>query len=171
MSEEGRDDDEEGLDDGFFPTGDGDEEPSVADEPAPPADGTDPTREADAGAPLGDLADRARHSRDADATDDVMDAFSEVDVDDSVDVEDLWAELGSEDLEETVAEPRGSAERDVRVIDKREYCMRCQYFSAPPEVRCEADGAEIVEMVDTEQFEVVDCPILRGEEELENLRR
>lgn len=160
----------DGLDESFLPTGDGDEEPAVVDNAVAPSDGAGMSPDVDPDAPLGDLADRARRSSDGPANDDVMDAFSEVEVGD-VDVEQLWAELEDEDIEETVDEPRGSSEQDRRVVSKRDYCQRCQYFSAPPEVRCTNETAEIVEMVDTEQFEVANCPILRGEEELENLRR
>lgn len=179
MSDEERDEDRDGtpdrLDDSFLPTGDADGEPAMADDADAPTDPAE-TRQPDSAdgvdldAPLGDLADRARRSLEGDGSDDVMDAFSEVDVED-VDVDQLWSELEDDRLEETVDEPRGSTERDVRVIKKRDYCQRCQYFSAPPDVRCNHESGEILEMVDTERFEVVDCPILRGEEELENLRR
>lgn len=126
--------------------------------------------EPDSGAPLDDLAERARRDRERPPAEDaVMEAFETVDVDD-VAVEDLWTELEGEDLDDTVDEPRSTTEREISVVSKRDYCMRCQYFSAPPEVRCTNEGSEILEMVDTEQFRVADCPILRGEAELENLR-
>jgi hypothetical protein len=120
--------------------------------------------------PLEGLAESARERGPTDGDDDLMDAFDEVEVDD-VDQEALWEQLEDDRLESTVDEPRDSSERDVQVIKKRDYCMRCQYFSAPPEVRCTHETGEIREVVDSQQFEVADCPILRGEEELENLRR
>lgn len=127
--------------------------------------------EPDADAPLGDLAERARRSREQPPPEDeVMDSFEEVEVD-GVDVEQLWEDLERDDIDDVVDEPLSDTERDVRVIPKRDYCMRCQFFSAPPEVRCTNEHGEILEMVDTEQFKVADCPILRGEAELENLRR
>lgn len=156
--------------DGFLPPDDGGEAPHISDDADGRSEVADPPGEVDFDTPLGDIADRTRRSRDGPADDDVMEAFSEVDVDD-VDVDQLWSELEDDDLGETVDEPHGSSERDVRVVSKRDYCQRCQYFSAPPEVRCNHAAGEILEMVDTEQFRVADCPILRGEEELENLRR
>lgn len=188
MSDEDQGDETDGLDDSFLPTDEGDDGPPTADDPAntddppnapgstnaaepgPAPDRAEASGGVDPDAPLGDIADRARRSHDADAGGDVIDAFSEVEVGDDVDVDALWSELEADDLQETVAEPRGSAERDVRVVDKRDYCMGCQYFSAPPDVRCTSERGEILEMVDTDHFEVADCPILRGEEELENLR-
>ena len=119
----------------------------------------------DGKAPLEDLAERAREGRErAPDEDAVMDAFDEVEA------EQLWSELESRELTDVVDEPVSDAERDVQVVAKQEYCMRCQHFSAPPEVRCTHPDGEITEMVDTEHFRVADCPILRGEEELENLR-
>lgn len=127
--------------------------------------------ELDPDGPLGDLAERARRGRDGSPDDDeTMAAFETVEVD-GVDVDQLWAELEHGDIDDTVDEPRSNTERDVEVVAKRDYCQRCQHFSAPPEVRCTHERGEILEMVDTEQFKVADCPILRGEEELENLRR
>jgi hypothetical protein len=137
-------------------------------EVSPGADGAEPADEdPDVDAPLDGMADAARKRPD---DDDLMDAFDEVDVD-GVDDEALWEQLEDDPIESTVDDPRGASERDVQVVSKRDYCMHCQYFSAPPEVRCGHDRGEILEVVDSEQFEVADCPILRGEEELENLRR
>lgn len=169
MTDEDDEEASEDLDDIFAPTGDGEEDPAFVDDGGSVPDPADASPGVDSDAPLGDLADRARQGQDH-VSDDVMDAFSEVEVGD-VDADELWSELEDDDIEATVDEPRGNAERDVSVVEKRDYCQRCQYFSDPPEVRCGHDRAEIVEMVDTDQFEVADCPIVRGEEDLENLRR
>jgi hypothetical protein len=151
------------------PTEDGAEVPGPTEDdvevPGPTEDGAD-----DDEPPLEGLAEAARERRHADGDDDLMDAFDEVEVED-VDQEALWEQLEDDRFESTVDEPKDSTERDVQVISKRNYCMRCQYFSAPPEVRCTHERGEIREVVDSQQFEVADCPILRGEEELENLRR
>lgn len=152
----------------------GDVEAPAGDAPGPDSDAdpdADPERNADADetAPMEGLAAAARDRGPTD-DDDLMDAFEEVDVGD-VDGDALWEQLEDDGIEETVDEPRGRSEQDVRVVNKREYCMRCQYLSAPPEVRCGHEHGEIREVVDSERFEVADCPILRGEEELENLRR
>lgn len=157
-------DDEDPLDDLVAD----DEEGSLRDDGKTPAgdDGETPAGEA---APLDDLVERARVDRDG-VDDDPMEAFEEVDVEE-VDVDDLWQRLERDEVGEAADDLEHSSERDVQVIDKREYCMRCQYFSAPPEVRCGHEHGEILEVVDTGSFEVADCPIVNGEEELENLRR
>jgi hypothetical protein len=144
--------------------------PSDAEVPDRAEDGSAGAGADDDEAPLEGLAEAAREQSHTDGDEDLMDAFDEVEVDD-VDQEALWEQLEDDRLESTVEEPSGSSERDVQVISKRDYCMRCQYFSAPPEVRCTHETGEIREVVDSRQFEVGDCPILRGEEELENLRR
>jgi len=46
------------------------------------------------------------------------------------------------------------------VLDKREYCQRCPYFSAPPETACEHDASEILEVVDRDRFRVRNCPMV-----------
>lgn len=130
-------------------------------------DGDRPEEAGDA--PLDDIVERARQGRTA-VDDDPMAAFEEVDVD-AVDDDDLWERLERDRIQETVDDLEGASERDVQVVDKRDYCMRCQYFSAPPEVRCGHERGEILEVVDTRSFMVADCPILNGEEDLENLRR
>lgn len=160
-------DDSDGLDDEFLrPEGGDISDDTITDPEDLPASG-----QGESDGPLGDIAERARRSHEGSSGDDeVMDAFEEVEVDD-VDVGDLWEELEGEGLDDTVDDPRSSSERDVRVVAKRDYCQRCQHFTAPPEMRCTSDSGEILELVDTEQFKVADCPILRGEEELENLRR
>lgn len=92
-------------------------------------------------------------------------AFEEVEMDE-VDSDALWADLQRDDFSETVEDAQTHAERDVRVIEKRSYCQRCQYFADPPDTACTNEGTDILEVVDTEQFRVADCPIIRGEEEL-----
>jgi hypothetical protein len=59
--------------------------------------------------------------------------------------------------------------REERVVDKGKYCRNCEYFSAPPEVRCTHEGTEIAEEVDMDHFRVVNCPVVREDEELENV--
>lgn len=47
---------------------------------------------------------------------------------------------------------------DEHVVDKREYCQRCEFFAEPPAATCTNEGTEIVELVDDEQFRVRGCP-------------
>lgn len=120
--------------------------------------------------PLGDLA-RELEDRRTDDGDDLFErAFDQVDVE-SVDAGDVWSTLEDDHIEATVESPRTDAEREVFVIPKRDYCQRCQYFSDPPEVACTYEGSEIVALEDVEHFRVTDCPVVRGEEELRDIRR
>lgn len=56
-------------------------------------------------------------------------------------------------------------ETDEHVVDKREFCQRCEFFSAPPEVSCANAGTEIVELVDADRFRVRDCPKVADDDE------
>jgi hypothetical protein len=97
--------------------------------------------------------------------------FEEVDVAD-VDAEAVWdavieGEQAPEDLleEETArgAEPTESA--DEHVVNKREYCQRCEFFGAPPDATCSNEGTEIVEMLESDQFRVRNCPKVAADDE------
>lgn len=93
-------------------------------------------------------------------------SFTEMDVDD-IDASAVWADLEAGGEEPVVVAERQSApgERDVRIIPKRT-CHSCPYFGSPPEVHCNHDGTEIRRSVGVEEFEVVDCPMVLGEEDL-----
>lgn len=81
-----------------------------------------------------------------------------------VDTDVVWEQLEqSEPIEQFEEEP------EVRVVDKKTYCETCEYFSAPPEMHCTHDGTEIRKLVDFEHVEVVNCPIVKRNEELEQL--
>lgn len=56
---------------------------------------------------------------------------------------------------------------DEHIVDKRELCQRCEYFSAPPEVACQHGGTEILELVDSEHFRVRNCPKVEEADEEE----
>lgn len=142
---------------------------------------TEPTAETDEEAPLSGLRERVEARReaseaspfadiDAEAGSDGEELFEEVDVAD-VDAEEVWdavveGEQPPEDLlegEPAAAEP-GPAP-DEHVIDKREYCQRCEYFAAPPNATCTNEGTEIVEMLDSDQFRVRNCPKVANDDE------
>lgn len=117
-----------------------------------------------AGAPLSDLADEVAGSR-SDATDEGL--FEAVEVD-RVDGEALWDAVVDES-EAPEPSPEGEAaavDADERVVDKREYCQRCEHFSAPPTVACGHAGTDIVEVVDGDRFRVRDCPMV-GDDDAE----
>ncbi|WP_435062540.1 hypothetical protein [Halobaculum sp. EA56] len=136
-------------------------------------------------APLGDLArEVARRRRRADDEPDPdADLFEEVDVGD-LDEDELWASLSGEGSEagavaagvagadaataaaSTAADAVDDDVGDTRpehVLDKREYCQRCPYLSAPPAVECGHEGTDIVELVDAGHFRVRGCPMVTGE--------
>lgn len=155
------------------------------------SDGDTVEGERDGDAPLDDLARevsrRRRRADDDPGPDPGEDPFEEVDVGD-LDEEELWASLSGEgsgvetdaagapsaDVSagfSSVVEPNavpvdGADADDARpehVLDKREYCQRCPYLTAPPEVACEHDGTDILEVVDAERFRVRGCPMVTDE--------
>lgn len=125
-------------------------------------------------APLSDLARETQATREEEDSG----LFDEVDVGD-IDAEAIWDAvveegeppeelLGDATEAEPVTEP--SASVDEHVINKREYCQRCEYFSEPPAVSCENDGTEILEMPDNDSFRVRDCPkVKESDEELSSV--
>jgi len=153
--------------------GEGDDAFAAADGPAP----DDPA----ADDPFAQLAADARAEGEAGNDDPVGDPFEEIDVGD-VDAETVWAELDGDgpaagpssaarsaahgraaDDAETApgaAETAGDPPTAEHVLDKREYCGRCPYFSDPPETACEHDGSEILEVVDRDRFRVRNCPMV-----------
>ncbi|MFB6097455.1 MAG: hypothetical protein ABEJ74_08715 [Haloferacaceae archaeon] len=137
---------------------------------AEPADGEAPTRR-EGRAPLDDLSQKVRERRADRASEeaDEEDLFEEVDVGD-VDVDEVWDELLGEERAEaegkavgagTAAEEVRAGDADRRaehVLPKAEFCERCPYLSAPPELGCTHDGTDIVEVTDVEHFRVRGCP-------------
>lgn len=97
----------------------------------------------DEGAPLSDLAEEARASSEAERSE----LFEEVDVGD-VDPEAVWEAVveEGEPPEEMFGEPEGASPAeptespDEHVIDKRQYCQRCEFFGAPPGVAAPTRG-------------------------------
>lgn len=118
----------------------------------------------DGEAPLSSLASSVseRRSSTGERPDDEL--FDQEDVPE-IDADVVWERLG-EDEPPDVPE---DTEHDVRVIEKRNYCEQCPFFSTPPDVSCGHDGTEIVELVDMEHFRVVNCPKVLEDERLERL--
>lgn len=140
---------------------DGDDEPATEGSHAT----TSEESGANADAPLGSIAASVdeRRNRDTDRPDDGL--FDEESVPE-IDTDVVWEQLDDAD---SPAERPDDAEEDVRVIEKRSYCEQCPFFSEPPEVSCSHEGTEILELVNMEQFRVVDCPKVREDERLERL--
>lgn len=123
-------------------------------------------------APLSEVARKSQSTADSERSE----LFEEVDVGD-IDAEAVWEAVVEEggppeevlsDLHDTVAAEAEAAEPagvDEHVIDKREYCQRCEFFSEPPDVACSNEGTEILELVDTDSFRVRNCPKVEAADE------
>lgn len=123
-------------------------------------------------APLSELARESQSSTESERSE----LFEEVDVGD-IDAEAVWEAVVEEgtppeealgDLQDTAAAEVEAAEPagvDEHVVDKREYCQRCEFFSEPPEATCTNEGTEILELVDSDSFRVRNCPKVEAAEE------
>lgn len=108
--------------------------------------------------------DPAAGDRTLDEPDDPTDGeFVEMPAD-GLDEEAVFEELVGE--EETAT---GTERRRTAVVPKRSCCERCEFFADPPEVRCTNPGTEIEELVDTEHFRVVDCPVVERRRDVDGL--
>lgn len=128
--------------------------------------------EVTAEAPLSELARESQSTTESERSE----LFEEVDVGD-IDAEAVWEAVVEEgtppeealgDLQDTAAAEAEAAEPagvDEHVIDKREYCQRCEFFSEPPDVSCTNEGTEILELVDSDSFRVRNCPKVEAAEE------
>ena len=132
----------------------------------------DAERESDGESPFDAVAE-AEQATDVDPSE----LFEAVDVGD-VDGEAVWDAIVEGDAEaeellgeeprlesdaEPAVEPTGTP--DEHVVDKREYCQRCEFFAAPPNATCTNEGTEIVELVDDGHFRVRDCPKVVADDE------
>lgn len=113
-------------------------------------------------APLSELAREAQSGTEQERSD----LFEEVEVGD-VDPKAVWDAVVEEqeppeevlgDAPDSGAAVEPTASADEHVIEKREYCQRCEYFTEPPDVSCTNEGTEILEMTDNDHFRVRDCP-------------
>ncbi|MBP1987873.1 hypothetical protein [Halolamina salifodinae] len=143
---------------------------------------TAPADEAEEETPLSGLRERVEARREAgeaspfaeidtEASAEGGELFEEVDVAD-VDTEEVWdavveGEQPPEDLleEEPAVDTERAPAPDEHVINKREYCQRCEFFAAPPDATCTNAGTEIVEMLDSDQFRVRNCPKVAADDE------
>jgi hypothetical protein len=127
-------------------------------------------------APLSELARESQSSSEREHSE----LFEEVDVGD-IDTEAVWGAVVEEgtppeealdDLQDTAAGEADAAEQtavDEHVVDKREYCQRCAFFTDPPDVGCTNEGTEILELVDSDRFRVRNCPKVDAEAELSSV--
>lgn len=162
----------------------------AAEEPIDETPSEDGVADPDEELPLSALRERVEAQRESDtdpfaevgdddtaADVDSAELFEEVEVGD-IDGEAIWDAIveGDADAEELLGEePRLESESeptvepteapDEHVIEKREYCQRCEFFTEPPEATCTNDGTEIVELVDNDHFRVRDCPKVAADDE------
>lgn len=148
----------------------------------PDGEKTEPADGAEEESPLSGLRERVEARReageadpfadiDAEAGDDGSELFEEVDVGE-VDTEEVWdavveGEQPPEDLleEETARGVESTGTADEHVVNKREYCQRCEFFGDPPDATCHNEGTEIVEMLESDQFRVRNCPKVAADDE------
>lgn len=125
---------------------------SAGDGPTEREDG-DPFADLDLDADLDDGADPEREDDDP---------FDTVDVDD-VPIEDVWAAIDGENDDTTALSVGGAAEQvgtNEHLVEKSDYCARCPYLDAPPELACTHDGTSIVAVEDAGRFRVRSCPMV-----------
>ncbi len=113
--------------------------------------------------PLDELADSVteRDSAEAVAYDDLFEETETADVD----TETVWEQLEANEPLAGVREAGG----ERRVVLKADYCDSCPYLSDPPEMSCTHEGTEILELVDFDHVAVQNCPIVKENEELEDI--
>ncbi|QLC32898.1 hypothetical protein EFA46_001275 [Halarchaeum sp. CBA1220] len=155
-------DDRAGPDERAEPTGrddptDSDERADVetpSGRPSPEVPAPDDGDDADLGAPV------------VEDTDDPGEGspFEEMDVDaDAVEAADVFAaaeETADTDVAPDTADASASeADGDVRVISDRT-CHNCEFFADPPDLACTHEGTAIRRVVDTDHYEVVNCPMV-----------
>lgn len=90
-----------------------------------------------------------------DETDIDDDLFEEMDVEGSPGDAGAWEALTEG---EVATESPEDIDGEVRTISDRT-CHGCRFFADPPETACTHSGTEINRVVDTDHFEVVDCPM------------
>lgn len=123
-------------------------------------------RSGDRDGPLGELASDVARRRSE--TDDGSDLFTNEEVG-SIDSDAVWERV--EAKSEPDGSPTGVTQDPERIVSKSSYCQGCEHFTAPPAVGCEHEGTDILELVDTEQFRVRNCPKVAEDERLGDLER
>jgi len=113
--------------------------------------------------PLDELADSvaARDSAESVAYDELFEETETADVD----TETVWKQLEANEPLTDVRETSG----ERRVVLKADYCDSCPYLSDPPEMTCTHEGTEILELIDLDHVAVQNCPIVKENEELEEI--
>ncbi len=143
-----------------------DTQSSTTAEQPPVADSASSTEQQSEDGPLGELASTvSTRANRTDKTDAELEELFEQQETASVDPDAVWEQLEADDTSEADETP---VQTEPRVVEKATYCESCPYFSAPPDMYCTHDGTEIRRLVDFDHVEVVNCPIVKQNDELEN---
>ncbi len=140
-----------------------DTQSSTTAEQPPVTDSASSTEQQSTDGPLGELASAV--STRTDKTDAELEELFEQQETASVDPDAVWEQLEADDTSEADETP---VQTEPRIVEKATYCETCPYFSAPPDMYCTHDGTEIRRLVDFDHVEVVNCPIVKQNDELEN---
>lgn len=112
------------------------------------------------------MGDETRDAPLADLAADVRRRAERNDAGESAADDDVWDDLFDEgDVAEVVSSPDDDEGQNVQVISDR-LCHNCPHFATPPEFGCTHEGTEIRELVETDRFRVVDCPVAAREDTL-----
>jgi len=121
--------------------------------------GTDTAGESGPVDPLGDVA-----APGGDPFETPGGVFEQVDVCE-VDPDEVWGRLTGE----PEPDPPADDGDDVVDVSKHSFCEGCEYFSAPPDVRCSHEGTQILEFTDVDTVRVANCPVVVERRELGGL--
>ena len=105
---------------------------------------------------------------------DIEEAFEEMDVPE-IDEEEVWDALFSEEdhtepgIHPDLAGQGSTTEGADAVVEKDRYCLRCEFFSEPPDVACANSDTEIVELVGVDRFRLRNCPVVANRERAETI--
>ncbi|WP_207588165.1 hypothetical protein [Halomontanus rarus] len=89
-----------------------------------------------------------------------------------IDRDALWEQIqrGERETDTADGSVQTDTDREIREVQKRDYCHGCEHFENPPEVGCRHEGSDILEFPTLETVRVADCPIVLEEEALEERR-
>lgn len=100
---------------------------------------------------------------------DLEGAFEEIEVPE-IDEQEVWDALFSEaersvsGIHPELSDADSTVEGADAVVEKSQYCQRCEFFSEPPTVACTNPDTEIVELVGIDRFRVRNCPVVSHRE-------
>lgn len=105
---------------------------------------------------------------------DIEAAFEEMDVPE-IDEEEIWDAVFSEEdrsksgIHPDLAGQDSTTEGADAVVEKDRYCLRCEFFSEPPDVACTRSDTEIVELIGVDTFRLRNCPVVANRRRAETV--